>query len=144
MTLAFAASGHVVFKVTLSIICTCSPDNHIKEPLNIFMSFEFNCSFQKTSQNWTSTELPEFIRTRLMSQLLCWTLMIKGSSSWGLTLMASSSEKIMSTSVFSYGTYGKARGYNVGREHLFPISSLASYRVALPRDTPSNDIWFVM
>lgn len=43
----------------------------------------------------TSAELPMSIRTRLISQVPCWTVMNKGSSSCGLISRASSLEKTM-------------------------------------------------
>lgn len=63
--------------------------------------------FGRRPKHKTSAELPGSIRIRLMSQFPCFTLMIRGSSSWGLSLRAFSSEKIILTFVFPWEILGK-------------------------------------
>lgn len=108
ISLAFTPLPHMVSRVIWPIIFTCSLDNLVNEILSIFMSLELICSFWQASYNRTSPELSGSIMTRLVSQLPCFPVMIKGLSSWGLMSRASSSEKVTLTSISPWVFWGKS------------------------------------
>ena len=103
--------------------CISSPDSHINDPWKALMSLGSSQSLWKTFQNRTSIELPVSIKTQLMSQLLCFTMMTSELLFWGRIPATSLLENVILILDYPYsflGYHGDMKSW------LIPIRRISS------------------